>query len=322
MKRALSLLIGAAILMGCLTGCGTAPAVQQEPSKTPAATSDPMKVAIVVCSPDEYMTDLINGATEACKAIGAEIKAYTPNSETEIMQQVQMVEDAISSGIDVLLLSPLTTDSCLNVLRTAKDEGVTVVLLGKTVDPSFTDYVTFIGTSEDQASREGAKAFCESLEPNSRILYIRGKLGDQTHDTRTNAMVETFEAAGHTILEIQDADSDAEKGAAVMEDYIQKYGDDGFDAIAVSSDAMAVGAIQSLKQAGITGKKVMGYDGFASAIELVKSGDMVLTVKQQPYLIAQTGVDIAVRARDGEAFEKVTSTPVVVIDSNNVDEYL
>ena len=200
MKRAISLLISAAMLAVGLAGCGAEPAQQQEPNTPPTAAGDPLKMAIVVCSPDEYMTDLINGATEACQKIGAEIKAYTPNSETEIMQQVQMVEDAISSGIDVLLLSPLTTDSCLNVLRTAKDEGITVVLLGKTVDSSFTDYVTFIGTSEDQASREGAKAFCESLDEHSRILYIRGKLGDQTHDTRTNAMVETFEAAGHTVL--------------------------------------------------------------------------------------------------------------------------
>ena len=113
-----------------------------------------------------------------------------------------------------------------------------------------------------------------------------------------------------------------DKGAAATENILTANPD--LAGIFASNDQMGLGAIQALKSAGkLDQVKVVGYDAIPQALQAVKDGTMLATVKQFPERMGELGVDYAVRAAEGETgFPGFINSGVVVIDKANVDKYM
>ena len=68
---------------------------------------------------------------------------------------------------------------------------------------------------------------------------------------------------------------------------------------------------------------IVGFDGNASAVDLILAGEMVkATVAQQPYAMGYQVVEAAVKAINGETVEEVINAPVEVVTAENGQAYL
>lgn len=286
------------------------------------AASD-IKIGVVMKSFDEFQQAVMDGAKQSAVDAGipeGNVTCVAPNNESEIMAQVQSVEDLIAKNVDVLLIAANQADTLMNPLTTAAEKGIKIVMVD-TDAPDFKDKVTYIGTDNYEAAYEGAKEFGTRLGGGKNVVILRGKLGDPNHEKRTEGLIAGLEETGNTVLETQDANCESDKAANAMEAFITKYPDQ-IDAVMVTSDSMAVGAAQAIKGAGLGDKiQVCGFDGFQAAIDLIETGEISMIIAQKPFEIGYQGVECALGAMEGETYDAYINTGIAIIDSENYKEY-
>ncbi|MGI6175531.1 MAG: sugar ABC transporter substrate-binding protein [Christensenellales bacterium] len=314
------------------TSSGESSPVSEKESEAPTETTAPddvgnggenasdFTIGLVTKHTDDFMKALEQGAKDAAAEIGLNIKPLMPSSTNDIEGQIQMIESLVSEGVDALLLAPQNPDTVINALQAAADKGVKIVMVD-TDSPDFTDKVSFVSISNEEAAYQGAVAFSGVLPEGGNVLVLGGISGDTNAEARNDGFERGFAETGVNILEIQDAQWTAEKGASVMEDMITKYGDE-IDGVIVSADDMGIGAIQSIIQAGREEQiKVCGFGGFATAKPFIEDGNMDMTIGMQPYMTGYLGVETAWEALQGNAVDEFVDTGVLMVTKDNMDEF-
>ena len=85
---------------------------------------------------------------------------------------------------------------------------------------------------------------------------------------------------------------------------------------------MAMGALAACEAAGRDDILIGGVDAIADAVQAVKEGRMEISVLQDAAGQGEKGVEVALAAAKGEAFEFDTRIPFVGLTANNIDAYL
>ncbi|MGI6169919.1 MAG: sugar ABC transporter substrate-binding protein [Christensenellales bacterium] len=343
MKKVGILVLALLMVLSLLTACGgggetadpTTPPSQGEVSPSDNVDTPPsngeetdystMKIGVVMKSFDEFQQAVMDGAKDMAAEYGIpeeNVMTLAPATETDVMQQVEMIEDCISQGVKILLVSPNQPDTVMNALSSAVSKGIMVVTVD-TDAPDFADKVTYIGTDNEAAAYEGALAFSDMIPEGSNVIILRGKLGDPNHEARTKGLTDALEEKGHTVLTAEDANCETDKATNVTENLLTKYGSDGIDAVMVTSDSMALGAVTALKQANIADKvAVCGFDGFQAAIEGVRDGDILMIIAQKPYFIGQKGIECGIGALEGKTYDAYINSGIAIIGQENFEDFL
>lgn len=295
----------------------------KETDETAAADDqESLKIGCVVKFQHEFYTSLMDGAKQAAEEMGCEIETMAPSSPSDVTGQVQMVEDLVAKGIDILLIAPNQAETLKNVFDTAVGKGVKIVAVDTDL-PDYEDKTAFVGTGNYEAVKFGAAELAALLPEGANVVVLRGPLGDANHELRSAGAVDGLEEAGCNVLEVFDAESTAEKASAATEDFLLKYKSEGIDAFLCCDDEMAVGAVTAIKQAGKADDiLVTGYDGNEAAVELVGSGEMAFDLAQNPFEMGYQGVSVGIKAVRGEDFEDTVDTGVQVITKENYTDFL
>ena len=104
-----------------------------------------------------------------------------------------------------------------------------------------------------------------------------------------------------------------------MEDLLNKHGD-AINVVFCHNDDTALGAAKVCEEAGYTDIIIVGFDGNASALEAIASGESLVkaTVAQQPTAMGYQVVKAAYAAIQGEAVEEVIAADVKVMTKDNI----
>ena len=122
------------------------------------------------------------------------------------------------------------------------------------------------------------------------------------------------------IVAEQTANWDRAEAMTLMENWLQMG--DQIDGVVAQNDEMAIGALKAIQAAGMEDSiKVVGIDAIADALALVESEEMIGTVYQDAVGQGAGAVEAAVKAVKGEAVEKETLIPYVLITKENVAEW-
>jgi ribose transport system substrate-binding protein len=93
-------------------------------------------------------------------------------------------------------------------------------------------------------------------------------------------------------------------------------------AVFASNDNMALGAVQAIKSAGLSGKViVVGFDANPNAAAAVLAGDMAATVAQNPKNMGALGVENALKVKKGETIDPIIDTGTVLVTKENAGDY-
>jgi ribose transport system substrate-binding protein len=298
-----------------------------EPAESKLSVGD-LKIGVIMKSFDEFQNQVIDGATDKAVELGVKqenVIALAPKNESDLYGQVQMIENCIAQGVNILLLSAQNPDIVNEPLAKASAAGIKIVMVD-TDAPNFKDpnKVTFIGTDNYAAANEGAIAFVTTyMQEGQNAVILRGKLGDTNHDARTKGLEDACKANGINILEVGDANCEPEKAMAMMENFITKYGDK-INGLLVTSDNMSVAAIESIKAANKMDKIVVcGFDGFQASIQCVADGTEKMIIAQKPYWMGEEAVKNGIAALlEGETFDEYINPGIAIIDASNYKDYL
>ena len=181
---------------------------------------------------------------------------------------------------------------------------------------------SFVGPSNVDAAKEGGLWAAEQAGEGANAVIIYGQEGDNTSNMRREGYQAACDEAGVTVLDALSGQNTTDGATKTMEDLLNAYPDQ-IDIVLCHNDDTAIGAMNACKSAGVDDMIIVGFDGNASAVDLILAGDLIkATVAQQPYEMGYQAVEAALKAINGETGEEVINAPVTVVTAENGQEYL
>lgn len=274
-----------------LVGCGGATPGEGEPTETASQNKEivvgwtPPQNTGVFQTATEYFE---KGAEEAGKhSFNVRILTKAPTSHSDSGGQVKIIEDFISSGVDVIAISPADTDSIVPALREAKEAGIPVIMINMLEELPGVEAASYIGFDNREAAQVSgyavldyfggpgvlgagekvdlpedgyldldwwealyADADLSGIEANG--VMIEGLSGTLFANERNAGFQQVIELAPNvTILANPIAGNwEREKGTAAAEDFLTRFGADELDFMWTANNEMGLGAAAAVQQAG------------------------------------------------------------------------
>ena len=316
MKKLLALSL-ALVMALSLAACGAKEPAPADPA-TPAATD--MEIAVVLKTlASEYWNYVKAGCDAAAADLGVKVTVVGPGAESEIEQQVAMIEQQIGAGVSAIVCAPNDAAAASAALQAAIDAKIPVLSVDTNV--GITGQTCFVGTSNVDAAAQGGAWAAEKLGKDAKAVIIYGQEGDNTSNMRREGYVKACEAAGIEVLAQLSGQNTTDGATKTMEDLLNSYPDQ-INMVLCHNDDTAIGAMNACKSANISDITIVGFDGNKSAVELILNGDLAATVAQQPYMMGYQVVEAAVKAAKGDAVDEVIYAEAKVITAENGQAYL
>ncbi|WP_298022138.1 sugar ABC transporter substrate-binding protein [uncultured Dysosmobacter sp.] len=313
-------LVMALSLVAC--GGGDKPAEENKETETnePAPATEDIEVAVVLKTlASEYWGYVKAGCDAAAADLGVKVTVVGPGAESEIEQQVAMIEQQLAS-CDAIVCAPNDAGAAAAALQAAIDAGIPVLSVDTNV--GIDGQTSFVGTSNVDAAYEGGKWAIETVGADAKAVVIYGQEGDNTSNMRREGYEKACSEAGVEVLAALSGNNTTDGATKTMEDMLSSFPDQ-IDIVLCHNDDTAVGAMNACKSAGVEDITIVGFDGNASAVDLILAGELVkATVAQQPYEMGYQVVEAAVKAVKGESVDEVINAPVQVVTAENGQAYL
>lgn len=273
---------------------------------TQSAMAD--KIALVVSTLNNpFFVSLQQGAKDKAEELGHELIVL--DSGDDAARELSNVEDALSRGVDLLLINPTDSDAVVSSVRTANGRDVPVITLDRSANGG---KVAAHVASDNVAGGELAGNFvADKLGGKGQVVQLEGVAGASATRDRGEGFLKAIGSKPDiSLVASQPANFNRTQGLNVMENLLQAH--PGVNAVFAQNDEMALGAQRAL-QAANKDILLVGFDGTDEGIKAVQAGKMDATVAQQPALIGSLGVEVADKMLKGKAVEKTIAVPLKLI---------
>jgi len=321
MKGKLNLFLSVLIVVSLLLvscGPGEPTPVAVAPTTAPSTGGETPTIAFSGFSmTNEFWLTL----ERAAEARAAELGADFVNLTTEVQDaeaQKSAVDNAITQGVDAIIIGATDSRGWDDTLAKAEAAGIPVIAVDTAIENPYIS--SLIQTDNLAAAGLAGDWICEQTGGQGKALVLGGSAGHQTGDARKNGVEEKLKACGMEVIGDY-SDWDENKSATLAQNNLTANPD--LKVIFVAFDPGAVAALSVVKQKGLLDQVlVVGFDALPVALKAIKAGEMAATVRQDPGKMGQEGIDLALKAIKGEAMEKTTFIPGLVITKDNVDQFL
>lgn len=315
MKKKLVSMLLAATMVFTMVACGTgekeeAPAedavveaekedeVEEEAeAEAPAEESDITIGFSVYDLSNEYFQYMQDGIEEQAATAGVTVEYHDQKSDEN--ELVTGCQNLIDKGVDALVVSPCKPEVMGNIVDSAHEAGIPVIILDIGDGGSDKDVIV-VSDMYGGGTLAGQYAL-DLLEGNEGKEYAIIKCEESATYAiqRGQGFDAVMSGAGYTKVAEITANSDQTEGYNAMQDILAS--NPGIVAVFAENDNMALGAAAAVEEAGKAGEiLVFGFDGNESAVTAIGDGIMSATVAQQPVEMGKLGIDLALQKIAGE----------------------
>jgi ribose transport system substrate-binding protein len=281
------------------------------------------KIDVVIKASDSsFWQVMLAGAEQAGDDFGIKVSTFGPTSETNIDEQVQLVENAISRNADGLVIAANSASALNSAIDRARKAHIRVVTVDSRVT---TGTESFIGTDNVKAGNQGGQRMCE-------LLKARGK-------TSGAVLIESSVAG---IASLVDRDKGFKQGLAAgcpdVDASLQRYNNNDINTAAsqvndaltanrallgvfADNNTSGVGAARAVKDNNATDTiPVVAFDSDPQENAALAAGTIDALVVQNPYFFGYQGVLLAGMATTGRIPPRDIDPGAVVADKSNMDK--
>ena len=364
-KRVLAVLLGGCMVAGLLAGCGGSSSSSSSDSSSDSAKSDGdsgkgYHFEVVVKSfQSSYWQAAVQGIEQAQEELGVTTNTTGPNAESDIADQVNMLNNAINQNPDGIALAACDQNSVLEALQSAKDKGIPVVCFDSGVPdaPEGSVYATVV-TDNGGAGAIAADKIYEAVKDKIAKADGQVRVGEVNQDATSANITERGMGFVNRFIEL--AKEDGKTCAVVGNDYYVNLVEDNGDAktadiiieVAVpaqttvelcateasnimnkndtiamfgSNQVSAEGLLtanQNLNVLGSDAEKniiAAGFDAGSTIKAAVKDGTLIGAVTQSPLMQGKISIETLYDICEGKEVKDV-QTDGYWYDSTNMDD--
>lgn len=325
MKKNLLVLISVLMVASMvLTACGGgAKSASEGASCAPNCTYKDM----VLCYPQlgaesDWRTANTASIKETAEKLGIKQLIFS-DAQQKQENQISAVRACIQQGASVIALPPVVEDGWDAVLTEAKNAGIPVIIVDRSVsaDPSL--YAAHIGSNMELEGERAAAEFNKLLPNGGAILELSGTTGSGAAVGRANGLRAKLNA-NIKIIDSQTGNFTRAEALPVMQAFLQKYkpGVD-FQGIFIHNDDMGIGAIEALKAAGVNPGDlvIVSVDGTRGGFQAMVDGWFQADVECNPLLGPQV-FEMALKLMNGQTIDHEVLTDETVYYPDNAAELL
>lgn len=267
---------------------------------------------------NEYWRSLGEGYQNYADAHGVTLAYQAAQSEGDQLGQLTIAEGMVTTGFNVLLLSPQTDANLQPVLEQAAAANIPVVNVNDAVIPGVAHYV---GNVQRDNGVRVANWFIENHPEGGKVAVIEGQPGVFAAVQRTDGFTATIlESGKFEVVASVPGNWDRQLSYDAATNILNQHPDlIGFYA---NNDGMALGVVEAVKAANLKDQvAVFGTDGISDAYASIRAGDLTGTVDSFPILTGEVAMEVALRLVGGQELPRVVATPQALITTDNVDRY-
>ena len=267
----------------------------------------------------EFWKSIHAGAARAALELGVEIPWKGPQKEDDRAQQITVVEDFVSRGVDGIVLAPLDDRALMRPVRDAVREGIPVVIIDSALQGG--EHTSYVATDNFHGGVLAARRLGGLLGGRGRIFLIRYQEGSASTMQREAGFLETVtkEFPGLVLL-VQDqyAGATTETAYQLAENLLSRFPD--VEGVFAPNESSTFGTLRALQESRLAGRVVfVGFDSSPKLVQGLRDGHIQGLVLQNPDKIGYLGVRTIVAHLRGEPVEKVIDTGVALATDENMD---
>ena len=297
----------------------TASAMTLALAATPVLAKDLNSIGITLGSlGNPFFVALVAGAEAKAKEINPNVTVNTASADYDLNKQFTQIDNFIASGVDMILLNAADAKAIAPAVKRAQAAGIVVVA----VDVAAAGADATVQTDNVQAGEIACQYIVEKLDGKGDVIIQNSNQVSSIID-RVNGCKAVFaKNPGITVLsDDQNGKGDREGGMNVMQGHLTRF--PHIDAVFTINDPQAIGSDLAAKQMGRSEFFITSVDG-APDIETALKGNTLVqaSASQDPYKIAQTGVEIGYEIMNGETpAEPMILLPSELITRDNIGDY-
>jgi ribose transport system substrate-binding protein len=268
----------------------------------------------------EYWVNTEKGAQAAGKTAHVKVLTKAAGDDTQIVEQIDLVENLLAQHVDALVIAPSDSDLLKPVLEKAA-KRMPVVLFDSDI-PDWKPKTAYVGTENKDGGIKAGRFIAKTLKNRGTLAIVSGIPGSQVGIDRVDGVKAGLKKAGAKTKIVKEVTGqfDREQAVGAMEDILQTNPD--VDAVFCANDQMALGTIQAIAAHKKTDQiKLIGFDGALEATQHILGGDMYATIAQDPYGMAKVGVEEAVAKLHDKHVKESVNTGAKLITPQNAKAY-
>ena len=280
------------------------------------------EIAVIVKTVNSnYWQNVQKGAKAAMGAT----KGYTmtfqgPAAESDIADEVNMVENAVNRHVAGIVLAPSDPDALVPAIKKAWEAHIPVVLIDSALsDAGKQYYQSFLSTDNEKAGELCAQALIDRVGQTGKIALMSYVPGAGSEIGRVGGFKKYL--AAHSKLQIVGPYySQSQMATALNQTTDVLSANPDLKGIFGANEPTAIGVGRALKQSGKAGKVVaIGFDGNQDLQNFVRDGTIQGIAVQGSYQMGYKGIQTVVNIIEHKPVAKDIDTGVVMVDKQNLD---
>ena len=273
------------------------------------------RIAGIIFQEDQFFRLVRFGMRDAAARSGAEL--LEANSDGKIDKEIQLINTYIASGVDAIVISPLSTRASVSALRAAREKGIAVIAYNNAVQEDVP--LSFVESNQTDLGRStgrAARAYIErTMGGKARIAVLAFlSITPEISMMRVGGFKEE-------ISKLPGVQIVAEQDAWLPEMAVKKAGDiltanPDLQMFFAANEGGTIGAVMAVKNAGRAGKTVVfGTDSGEQIADFLLADDNILqaVTSQQPFVIGSTAVEYALKVLNGEQVPRTLALPGILL---------
>jgi ribose transport system substrate-binding protein len=254
-----------------------------------------------------------NAADDVARRGGARAVHFVPEKPDDILQQKELVEEALKLGPDAVVFVPVDDVAMEPDLAKFAAAGIPVVTCINRIKG---EVVSHVGSDDVEVGRMSAAALFTGLGGNGKVVAIDGPPAAPTCRDRADGVRRALAGfPGIRLLGTACGMNLRLEGRTAMASLLSLH--PKLDGVWCANDVMAYGALEAL-DAARRRAQVVGVNGLDEAIANVESGRMLATVDFSAFKICRFASEAALRHLRGDRVPREIMVPTSLIDRSNV----
>ena len=248
--------------------------------------------------------------------LGVNLIPQAPVSESDVTRQVAILETAIASKPDAIVLAPTVADALVPQVEKAMDEGIPVIIIDSAIGTK--KIASFLSSDNVAIGRLSADKMAEALKKRTgkeagEIACLTYRSGVGSLEARKKGFLDRLEEKYPDIkvLAFQDAHGKQDIALSIAQNYLTAYPNlKGLYANNQNTGDITVRALDMVSKKDLA---VVAVDAGSQEILGLENGYVDALIVQKPWNMGAMGVEYALKAAHGEKLPEFVDTGIVAI---------
>jgi len=199
----------------------------------------------------EHWKSVHAGALKAAEELGnVEILWQGPQKEDDRVEQIKLVQNAVASKVDGIVLAPLDAKALVAPVEKAAVAGIPVVIIDSGLDSS--KIVSYVATDNYHGGVLAGERLAELLEGEGRIILMRYAVGSESTEQREKGFTDPIARFPKITYLSKDeyAGATSDSAQKVGQNLITRYRGE-VDGIFCPNESSTAGMLRVLKDQGL-----------------------------------------------------------------------